>query len=115
MEILILKENSFVCSHKGGLVTFSYEDLISIECEKPLIRLRLNEMTISIKTTLCNIENHLDVFFVRVNRQVIVNMKYAIQIISNPKEDRIQLKNGLEYKISERKKRNVRLSFLQYV
>lgn len=115
MDTFVFKENSFVCSHKGGLVTFSYEDLVSIESEKPLIRLRLNEMTISVKTTLCNIENHLNVFFVRVNRQVIVNMKYANRIICNPKEDRIQLKNGLEYKISERKKRDVRLSFLQYV
>ena len=114
MDMVIFKKNSFICSYKGGLITTSYEDLYAIEYDKPLVRFRLRETTSSVMTTLCNLESQLNTSFIRVNRQIIVNMIFAKQIVCKPDGCWILLKGDLEYKISERKIKYVRLSFVEY-
>ncbi|WP_449039904.1 LytTR family transcriptional regulator DNA-binding domain-containing protein [Parabacteroides goldsteinii] len=114
MDVLIFKENTFVCSYNGGLITVAYEDLLAIECDKPLVRLRLKENTISVTTTLCKISNQLRIPFVRVNRQVIVNMALAKQLVGSKDGYWILLQGDLLYKISARQVKSVRLSFIKY-
>lgn len=114
MDVLIFKENSFICSYNGGLITTSYDDLLAIECDKPLVRFRLKKSTLSVTTTLCKILNHLSLPFVRVNRQVIVNMTLAKQLVDNKDGYWILLQGDLFYKISVRQIKIVRSSFIKY-
>lgn len=114
MDVLICKKDYFVHSIKGGLATTFYQDLLVLECDKPLVRFRLRESTFSLKTTLCDIEKHLEVFFIRVNRQTIVNMRFAKQIVCKQCGYWIQMEGDGEYKISERRKRIVCLLFARY-
>lgn len=115
MDVLICKEDYFVHSIKGGLTTTFYQDLLALECDKPLVRFRLKDSIFSLKASLCDIEKHLDVFFIRINRQIIINIKFAKQIICKQGGYWIQMEGGREYKISERRKRVVCLLFTRYV
>lgn len=114
METLIFKENVFICSYKGGLKTSSYEELLAIECDKPLVKFRLKECALAVKGSLSSVENSLSACFVRINRQVIVNMKLARQIVLKNGEHWLQLLGDVEYKISERRRKYVYSAYYLY-
>lgn len=114
MNILIFKENTFICSYRGGIVVTPYVELISIECDKPLVKFRLKHCALSGKCSLSSIDVYLNDFFIRINRQVIVNMQYATSISKRKDGHWLQLEYGLEYKISVRNIKNVYSSFLIY-
>lgn len=114
MDVLVFKDYTVTYSYKGGLKTSSCYDLISIESDKPLIKLVLQGFCVSVKMSLCSIENQLHDCFMKINRQVIVNMSLTSQIALKNGSYWICMSNGIEYKISERNEKKVCSAFLKY-
>lgn len=115
METLKFKENEFICSYKGGLKTCSYEELLAVECDKPLVKFRLKECILVVKGSLSSVEDNLSACFIRINRQVVVNMKRAKQIVVTNGEYWLHLMGDIEYKISERRRKDVYTAYLYYL
>ena len=61
---------------------------------------------------MIQIESALQSNFTRINRQVIVNMHHVSEFIFKDGSYWIYLKNGSEYKISERREKAIREAFL---
>lgn len=114
MDTLILKENSFICSYKGGLTTFLYEEVLSIESDKPFVKFKLKNHIVLSKTSLSTVEEKLPACFIRINRQVVVNMKHVNKIVLENGTYRIQLNGDIEYKISERKIKAVKTAYIEF-
>lgn len=114
METLKFKENEFICSYKGGLKTCSYEELLAVECDKPLVKFRLKVCTLVVKGSLSSVKDNLSAYFICINRQVVVNMKQARQIVLKDGEYWLQLMGDIEYRISERRHKDVYSAYLLY-
>ena len=111
MNILDFKEDSFIYSHKGNLVKASYEDLFVLECDKPFVCFYLKDKKILVQCSLEFVAKSLKDYFVQVNRRVIVNMKHVESIICQQAAYWVRMKNGTQFKISERREKTVRDAF----
>lgn len=114
MDIIQLKNNSIVYSYKGGLKTSLCNDLVAIVCDKPFIRLVFRNEKVLIRASLITIETQLEDYFVRISRQVIINMYHVSEYISKNGIYWVYLTNNLEYKVSERREKAVRSAFLLF-
>ena len=115
MESVHFKDDFLLYTHKGNIEKIMYGDIVSIECDKPYVKFCLtSSKSFSIQQSLLMVGNCLKQEFVRVNRQVIVNMRYAQKIVFEGKQSYVYLK-GFKYKISVRLEKAVRVAFFQYV
>ncbi len=113
MDTLLFKRNTFTYSYKGGLRTSSYEDLLAIESDKPFVKLNLTDSSIFVRASLNFVETNLQQCYVRISRQVIVNINLAQKITLKNGSYWIHLSKGLEYKISERRQKDVCFAFIK--
>lgn len=115
MDIIQLKDGAIIYSYKGGLKTSLCTDLVAIECDKPFIRLVFNNEKVLVRASLIAIETKLEDYFVKVSRQVIINVHHTSEYKFKNGAYWVYLGNGSEYKISERRKKIVRSAFLLYM
>lgn len=113
MDIVKVKDNSIVYTYKGGLKTSCCSDLIAVECDKPFIWLIFKNEKVLVRTSLNTVEALLQTYFIRISRQVIVNMHHVSELPFENGSYWIYLKNGVKYKVSERREKAVRLTFLE--
>lgn len=111
MDTIQLNDNMIVYPYKGGLKTSPCNDLVAIESYKPFIKLIFKDGKTLVRASLASIEKKLDSYFVKISRQVIVNMHYASGYRSKNRVYRIYLTNGLEFKVSELRDKDVRNAF----
>lgn len=114
MDIIQLKDNSIIYSYKGGLKTSLCCDLFAIECDKPFIRLVFTNEKVLVRASMITIETRLEDYFVRISRQIIINMHHVFEYTWKNGSYWVYLVNGLEYKVSERRVKAVRSAFLMY-
>lgn len=114
MDILDFKDDYFIYSNRGNLSKAFYEDLLVAECDKPFVCFYLKDRKFFVQCTLEVIAKSLKEYFVQVSRQVIVNMKYVERIIYQQESYWVMMKNGAQYKISERRAKKVRDAFCLY-
>ena len=114
MDILKVKDNMIIYSYRNGLKTSLHSDLVALVYNKPNIWLIFKDEEVFVTVSMLKIESVLQNNFTRINRQVIVNMNHVSEFIFKDGSYWIHLKRGLEYKISERRKKAVREAFLLY-
>ena len=114
MDILKVKDNMIIYSYRNGLKTSLHSDLVALVYNKPNIWLIFKDEEVLVHVSMLQIESVLKNNFTRINRQVIVNMNHVSEFIFKDGSYWIHLKRGLEYKISERRKKAVREAFLLY-
>ena len=114
MDILKVKDNMIIYSYRNGLKTSLHSDLVALVYNKPNIWLIFKDEEVLVHVSMFQIESVLQNNFTRINRQVIVNMNHVSEFIFKDGSYWIHLKRGLEYKISERRKKAVREAFLLY-
>lgn len=114
MDILKVKDNMITYSYRNGLKTSLHSDLVALVYNKPNIWLIFKDEEVLVHVSMLQIESVLQNNFTRINRQVIVNMNHVSEFIFKDGSYWIHLKRGLEYKISERRKKAVREAFLLY-
>ena len=114
MDILKVKDNLIIYSYRTGLKTSLHSDLVALVYNKPNIWLIFKDEEVLVHVSMLQIESVLQNNFTRINRQVIVNMNHVSEFIFKDGSYWIHLKRGLEYKISERRKKAVREAFLLY-
>ncbi len=114
MDILKVKDNMIIYSYRNGLKTSLCSDLVALVYNKPNIWLIFKNEEVLVHVSMLQIESVLQNNFTRINRQVIVNMNHVSEFIFKDGSYWIHLKRGLEYKISERRKKAVREAFLLY-
>lgn len=114
MDILKVKDNMIIYSYRNGLKTSLHSDLVALVYNKPNIWLIFKDEEVLVHVSMLQIESVLQNNFTRINRQVIVNMNHVSEFIFKDGSYWIHLKRGLEYKISERRKKAVRETFLLY-
>ena len=114
MDILKVKDNMIIYSYRNGLKTSLHSDLVALVYNKPNIWLIFKDEEVLVHVSMLQIESVLQNNFTRINRQVIVNMNHVSEFIFKDGSYWIHLKRGLEYKISERRKKAVRDAFLLY-
>ena len=114
MDILDFKDNYLIYSNKGTLSKVSYEDLLVIESDKPFVWFYLKKTKFLIQCSLVLVAKSLKNYFVQINRQVIVNMKYVECIVFEQASYWVKMKTGVMYRISERREKKVRNSFRLY-
>lgn len=114
MDILKVKDNMIIYSYRNGLKTSLHSDLVALGYNKPNIWLIFKDEEVLVHVSMLQIESVLQNNFTRINRQVIVNMNHVSEFIFKDGSYWIHLKRGLEYKISERRKKAVREAFLLY-
>ena len=112
MDILKVKDNMII--YRNGLKTSLHSDLVALVYNKPNIWLIFKDEEVLVHVSMLQIESVLQNNFTRINRQVIVNMNHVSEFIFKDGSYWIHLKRGLEYKISERRKKAVREAFLLY-
>lgn len=112
MEILNFKEDYFICSNKGNLYKFSYEDLLVLECDKPFVCFCMKEKKFFIQKTLSFVREYLKEYFIQINRQTIINIKHVDSLIYEQSSCWIIMINNERYKVSERRKKEVRDAFI---
>ena len=113
MDILKVKDNMIIYSYRNGLTSL-HSDLVALVYNKPNIWLIFKDEEVLVHVSMLQIESVLQNNFTRINRQVIVNMNHVSEFIFKDGSYWIHLKRGLEYKISERRKKAVREAFLLY-
>ena len=114
MNILDFKEDSFIYSNKGNLSKAFYKGLLVIECDKPFVCFYLKERKFLVQCSLESVAKSLKEYFIQVNRRVIVNMKHVECIICLQASYWVKMKNGIQYKISERREKIVHEAFRLY-
>ena len=114
MDIQKVKDNMIIYSYRNGLKTSLHSDLVALVYNKPNIWLIFKDEEVLVHVSMLQIESVLQNNFTRINRQVIVNMNHVSEFIFKDGSYWIHLKRGLEYKISERRKKAVREAFLLY-
>ena len=114
MDILKVKDNMIIYSYRNSLKTSLHSDLVELVYNKPNIWLIFKDEEVLVHVSMLQIESVLQNNFTRINRQVIVNMNHVSEFIFKDGSYWIHLKRGLEYKISERRKKAVREAFLLY-
>ena len=114
MDILKVKDNMIIYSYRNGLKTSLHSDLVALVYNKPNIWLIFKDEEVLVHVSMLQIESVLQNNFTRINRQVIVNMNHVSEFIFKDGSYWIHLIRGLEYKISERRKKAVREAFLLY-
>jgi len=103
------KDKTIILEDKGKISQFNIENIIYFECDQYLSTIHLLN---TIKTeTFCkqlkNIEEELAKYgFLRVNRNILVNMKYVNNI--NRHKRYLIMESGIELKVSRSKWHNVR-------
>lgn len=113
MDTIKFEKDKFLFSYKKSCESYSYENLIAIEYEKPYIVLRVDKSKLVFQMNLCEVLEKLPFHFQLVNRSTIINMERAIRVISQNKEYFIQMDNELVYKISCRKVAVVKENFMR--
>lgn len=115
MDVIKIRNKTLIHSYKGGLKISSMDDLVAIECDKPFIRLIFKNEKVLIRGTLKTIEIQLQNHFVRISRQIIVNMLLISEFVLKNGAYWLYYQKELEYKVSERKEKAVREAFLSYL
>ena len=113
MEQLVFEEKFFWYSDRNNMWKVEYNDIISIECDKPYIKFLLKgSKAIVIKKSLLNVQKNLnEKLFVRINRKTIVNMENVQSVLKNKDVYRLLMQNGLEDVVSFRTVSLVRKCF----
>ena len=77
MEQLVFEEKFFWYSDRNNMWKVEYDDIVSIECDKPYIKILLKgSKAIIIKKSLLDVQKNLnEKLFVRINRKTVVNME----------------------------------------
>lgn len=114
MDIVKVKDSSLVYSYKGGWKTSECSDLIVIECEKPFIRLIFENEKVFVRASLKTIETLLQSHFIRISRQVIVNIHHVSELPFENGSYWMYLKNGAKYKVCERRVKAAKAAFLTW-
>ncbi|MBS6225578.1 LytTR family DNA-binding domain-containing protein [Parabacteroides johnsonii] len=112
MDTLKVKDNMIIYSYRNGLKTSLCSDLAALVYNKPNIWLVFKNEEVLVHRSMIQIESALQSNFTRINRQVIVNMHHVSEFIFKDGSYWIYLKNGSEYKISERREKAIREAFL---
>ncbi|MEY8487841.1 LytTR family DNA-binding domain-containing protein [uncultured Parabacteroides sp.] len=113
MEQLIFEETFFLYSNKNNMWKVEYNDIVSIECDKPYVRFLLKKSKmIIIKKSLFDVQKNLnEKLFVRINRKTIVNIENVQSVFKNRDVYSLLMQNGLEYVVSIRTVSLVRKCF----
>ena len=85
--------------------------MVAIECDKPFIWLVFNNEKVLVRASLTAVETQLQNYFIRVSRQVIVNMHHVSELLFKNGSYWLLLTKGAEYKVSERREKAVRAAF----
>lgn len=114
MAQLIFEELFFWYSNSNNIRKVEYDDIISIECDKPYLRFLLKDSkTITVKKSLLDVQKNLnEKLFVRINRKTIVNMKNVQSVLKDKDVYTILMQNGSAYVVSFRMVSSVRKLFL---
>lgn len=104
MEELTFEGTFFKYSNKNNIWGVEYDDIISIESDKPYIRFLLDgSKKIVMKKSLLDVQKNLNErLFVRINRKTIVNIKKVQSVVKNGDVYTLSMQNGLEYVVSIR-------------
>lgn len=114
MDTLKVKDTMIIYSYRNGLKTSLCSDLAALVYDKPNIWLVFKSEEVLVHVSMIRIESLLPTYFVRINRQVIINMCYVSEFIFKDSSYWIHLKSGLEYRISKRREKAVRKAFPLY-
>lgn len=114
MDILDFKEDCIIYSNKRNLLKVSYEDILVVECDKPFVCFHLKDRKFLLQRSLESVSKSLKEYFIQINRRTIVNMKHAECIVYQQNSYWIMMENGVQYKISERREKEVRGAFCFY-
>lgn len=105
IDYSLQKDKAFILTENGKIKQVFITDIVYIECDSYLSTIHLSES--SEKEKFCKLLKELegdlnDYGFLRISRNILLNMKYLKEI--NTKNDqRIILKNGTELSFSGRK------------
>lgn len=104
MEQLVFEEKFFWYSDRNNMWKVEYDDIVSIECDKPYIKILLKgSKAIIIKKSLLDVQKNLnEKLFVRVNRKTVVNMENVQSLFKKKDVYSLLMQNGLEYVVSLR-------------
>lgn len=113
VEKLIFERTFLRYSDKNNIWKVEYDDIISIECDKPYIRFLLKgSKRIITKKSLLDVQKNLnEKQFVRINRKTIVNMENVQSVFKSKDIYSLLMQNGLEYVVSFRTVSFVRKCF----
>ena len=114
MDTIEVKDDMIIYSYKNGLKTSWCSDLAALVYNKPNMWLVFKDEEVLVHISMIQIESVLQCNFIRINRQVIVNMYHVSEFIFKDGSYWIHLKSGLKYKISERREKAVREAFLSH-
>lgn|SRR5690554_6744548 len=99
------RNKTIIFSTKNEIFQFDIEDIIYIKCETYIsfVKLVSEDKHYSFCKSLKEIEEMLETYgFLRINNNILVNMKYLKHCKNKPKRC-IVLKNGIELVVSRRK------------
>lgn len=88
--------------------------MLAIECDKPFVRLVFKNEIVLVRASMISIETQLENYFVKISRQVIINMHHVSDYILKNGAYLVHLTNGLEYKVSERREKALQSAYLLY-
>lgn len=114
MDIIELKDRTLSYSYNGGLKTSMYSELIAIKSDRPYVLLVFKEECVLVRVSMCSIEKQLQSCFIRISRQVIVNMSLASEFLFDDDSYWVHLPNDKKYKVSKRREKSVEAAFLLY-
>lgn len=82
------------------------QDIIFLEADVnyTIFHLRNGRKIMSSSTLKRHGEREAHCHFLRINRHLLINPEFIQKIISNGKQKRVQLSNGLDYEVSRRRK-----------
>lgn len=96
---------TIILNTRNEIYQFNIEDIVYVKCEAyvSFVKLISDNKHYSFSKSLKEIEKLLEEYgFLRINDNILLNMKYFKQYKNKPKRC-IVLKNGMELKISRRK------------
>ena len=100
------KNKTIILEDKGKISQFLIENIVYFECEQYISTVHLfnTKETKSFCKQLKIIEKELAEYeFLRVNRNALVNMKYADNAVSSNKKRCLIVNNSIEIQVSRRK------------
>ena len=103
------RDKTIILKEKGEISQFNIENIVYFECDQYLSTVHLfnTKETKTFCKQLKNIEEELTEYgFLRIFRNILVNMKYVDNI--NSRKRCLIIKNGIELKVSRNKWHDVR-------
>lgn len=107
MKQIYFKDLFFLYHYKGGYDMCLYDDLIMIECIKPYVKICMKERSVLLQMSLCSVESMFPSAFYKVNRNIVVNIKYVVSVIHENNGYWIRLNTNTLYKVSRNRYQNL--------